>query len=104
MRESPRTWPSIRCSRLRADVLISLRMRSMYPQGVRVSRAAAMSMQTGERHAPAASDRARDLAPAAGGADTLDPVCGMRVDPATARQRHAHLARTYYFCSDRCRG
>jgi Cu+-exporting ATPase len=63
-----------------------------------------MSMQTGERHAPAASDRARDVAPAAGGADTLDPVCGMRVDPATARHRHAHLARTYYFCSDRCRG
>ena len=63
-----------------------------------------MSMQTGERHAPAATDRARDLAPAAGGADTLDPVCGMRVDPATARHRHAHLARTYYFCSDRCRG
>jgi len=32
----------------------------------------------------------------------IDPVCGMRVDPATARFRHEHEGRTYYFCSARC--
>jgi Cu+-exporting ATPase len=32
----------------------------------------------------------------------IDPVCGMNVDPATARFRHEHGGRTYYFCSARC--
>src|SRR5271170_5037630 len=32
-----------------------------------------------------------------------DPVCGMSVDPATARRKAEHGAATYYFCSDRCR-
>lgn len=32
----------------------------------------------------------------------IDPVCGMKVDPATARHRHEHAGRTYYFCSQRC--
>jgi len=32
-----------------------------------------------------------------------DPVCGMKVDPHTARHRAAHGGRTYYFCSARCR-
>jgi Cu+-exporting ATPase len=31
-----------------------------------------------------------------------DPVCGMFVDPHTARHRHAHEGRTYYFCSAGC--
>ena len=31
-----------------------------------------------------------------------DPVCGMTVDPATARFRHVHDGRTYYFCSESC--
>jgi YHS domain-containing protein len=31
-----------------------------------------------------------------------DPVCGMKVDRATARQLE-HDGRTYYFCSDHCR-
>jgi len=31
-----------------------------------------------------------------------DPVCGMRVDPATAKQRAVHAAETYYFCSEGC--
>src|SRR5437016_2206020 len=36
--------------------------------------------------------------------DTLikDPVCGMAVDPATAKQRRAHGGQTYYFCSQHC--
>src|SRR6058998_2108638 len=36
--------------------------------------------------------------------DTLikDPVCGMAVDSATAKQRRAHGGQTYYFCSQHC--
>jgi P-type Cu+ transporter len=32
----------------------------------------------------------------------IDPVCGMRVDPATARFRAEHGGRTYYFCCGGC--
>src|SRR5262245_42311863 len=31
-----------------------------------------------------------------------DPVCGMSVDPATARHRHTHGGTTYAFCGARC--
>ncbi|HWA38277.1 MAG TPA: heavy metal translocating P-type ATPase [Burkholderiales bacterium] len=31
-----------------------------------------------------------------------DPVCGMLVDPTTAKHRAAHAGQTYYFCSARC--
>ena len=33
----------------------------------------------------------------------IDPVCGMGVDPLTAKHRHTHAGRTYYFCAARCR-
>jgi Cu+-exporting ATPase len=33
-----------------------------------------------------------------------DPVCGMSVDPATAKHSAEHGAATYYFCSAGCRG
>ena len=32
-----------------------------------------------------------------------DVVCGMTVDPHTAKHRHTHNGRPYYFCSARCR-
>ncbi|MCC6946384.1 MAG: heavy metal translocating P-type ATPase [Bradyrhizobiaceae bacterium] len=32
-----------------------------------------------------------------------DPVCGMQVDPHTAKHRAEHEGRTYYFCNPRCR-
>jgi Cu+-exporting ATPase len=32
-----------------------------------------------------------------------DPVCGMDVDPHTAKYRAEHAGRTWYFCSGRCR-
>ena len=32
-----------------------------------------------------------------------DPVCGMTVDPHTAKHRAEHAGRTYYFCAARCR-
>ncbi len=33
----------------------------------------------------------------------LDPVCGMTVDPATAKHKAEHEGLTYYFCSAGCR-
>ncbi len=33
----------------------------------------------------------------------IDPVCGMSVDPVTAKHSHAHGGQTYYFCCGRCR-
>jgi P-type Cu+ transporter len=33
----------------------------------------------------------------------LDPVCGMTVDPHTAKHRAEHNGRPYYFCSAGCR-
>ncbi|MGZ5989745.1 MAG: HAD-IC family P-type ATPase, partial [Rhizomicrobium sp.] len=33
-----------------------------------------------------------------------DPVCGMAVDPATAKHRTEHAGKPYYFCSARCLG
>jgi P-type Cu+ transporter len=32
-----------------------------------------------------------------------DPVCGMSVDPATAKHRAEHRGRGYFFCGARCR-
>ena len=42
-----------------------------------------------------------DQAAAAGA--VKDPVCGMNVDPATSKHRFAHQAKTFHFCSARCR-
>ncbi len=39
----------------------------------------------------------------AGVASVTDPVCGMKVDPATSQHRYDHEGVTYYFCSDGCR-
>jgi len=36
-------------------------------------------------------------------AGAIDPVCGMKVDPATARHRFSHAGTDYFFCSARCR-
>ncbi|MDU0339823.1 heavy metal translocating P-type ATPase [Bosea rubneri] len=33
-----------------------------------------------------------------------DPVCGMTVDPATAKYSASHAGKRYFFCSDGCRG
>ena len=33
-----------------------------------------------------------------------DPVCGMLVDPATAKHKAEHAGAIYYFCSAGCRG
>jgi Cu+-exporting ATPase len=41
---------------------------------------------------------------AAKGSLAKDPVCGMSVDPATAKHKAEHAGATYYFCSAGCRG
>src|SRR5258708_745981 len=40
---------------------------------------------------------------AAPAGSVLDPVCGMAVDPHTAKHRHEHAGHPYYFCSAGCR-
>ena len=32
-----------------------------------------------------------------------DPVCGMDVDPATAKHKSEYQGQTYYFCAPGCR-
>ncbi len=36
------------------------------------------------------------------GKKETDPVCGMKVDPATAKFKHEHAGKTYYFCGPGC--
>ncbi|PBB86479.1 copper-translocating P-type ATPase [Mesorhizobium sp. WSM3876] len=45
---------------------------------------------------------AKAAAPAAE-AVARDPVCGMTVDPAAGKPTAEHAARTFHFCSERCR-
>ncbi|HEX5078490.1 MAG TPA: heavy metal translocating P-type ATPase [Geminicoccaceae bacterium] len=51
-----------------------------------------------------ARHRTKDAADAIGeaGAPATDPVCGMAVDPHSAKHRREHRGRTYYFCSAGC--
>jgi Cu+-exporting ATPase len=37
-------------------------------------------------------------------ATAIDPVCGMKVDPATSIHPHSHDGQTYFFCGAGCRG
>jgi len=39
---------------------------------------------------------------AAKGTSVRDPVCGMNVDPATAKYRQRYAGGDYYFCSAKC--
>jgi Cu+-exporting ATPase len=41
--------------------------------------------------------------PAAPSATAIDPVCGMRVDPAAGKPGAAHAGATYHFCCEGCR-
>lgn len=36
------------------------------------------------------------------GVSVTDPVCGMTVEPTTAKQSHTHAGKTYYFCCAHC--
>jgi Cu+-exporting ATPase len=52
---------------------------------------------------PPGSSHDRDCDGRAGAATVRDPVCGMSVDPHTAKHTATHAGRPYYFCSARCR-
>ena len=50
-----------------------------------------------------AADHPAAVAPAAGAHETVDPVCGMTVNAATARHRSEAGGRTVYFCCGGCK-
>ena len=50
-----------------------------------------------DAHAHCTHDHAHGPGPA------TDPVCGMRVDPATAKHRATHDGTEFFFCSAGCR-
>lgn len=60
-----------------------------------------------EPHAPQETAKsaccAHHAKPAASAQTVKDPVCGMDVDPATAKHKTEHAGSTYYFCSASCR-
>jgi Cu+-exporting ATPase len=52
---------------------------------------------------PASFPKGGDAKERAAAAKEIDPVCGMSVDPATAKHRAERDGKTYLFCSGRCR-
>ena len=56
----------------------------------------------GGRHQSQPQPHSHSHAAAPAGA-AIDPVCGMSVDPHTARHTAFHAGRPYYFCSAGCR-
>ena len=57
-------------------------------------------MDTHHPHRHAAPGGAGAAPPGA----ALDPVCGMVVNPATAKHRFEHAGQVFFFCCDGCRG
>src|SRR3546814_12320569 len=53
------------------------------------------------KHNHSCQSHAAHAGPSSG--EVIDPVCGMRVDPATAKHRAKHDGGEYYFCSAKCR-
>ena len=47
--------------------------------------------------------RGHTASPDQGGASATDPVCGMKVDPASTAHHAEHDGQTYHFCSAGCR-
>src|SRR6266571_2266074 len=100
MRDRPRTWPSIRLSRLRHGALISLRMIDIYPQGVcssrprepRKVRAMPKAVPVGKHHHPAHAHgrEGRSVepsrAPVPAGTIYTCPMHGMALEPDLAAQ------------------
>src|SRR5262249_24760635 len=94
MRERPRTWPSIRLRRRRHDVLACLRISLIYPHRVcDARRTPSMNQQAHATHAHNQVEQG----------STIDPVCGMSVDPHATPHRYIHHGHPYYFCSAGCR-
>jgi Cu+-exporting ATPase len=64
--------------------------------------AADKSLEAGNRM----TDRSAEVAATSGRSSpphlAIDPVCGMSVDPVTARYRREHAGTEYFFCGARC--
>jgi len=58
--------------------------------------------QTGAKGCCGGSHQHQQASPTAA-VKEKDPVCGMSVDPATAKHKCEHAGRTYYFCCAGCR-
>ncbi|CAA2140856.1 heavy metal translocating P-type ATPase [Hyphomicrobium sp. ghe19] len=56
-----------------------------------------------EQSVPAKSCCSHNHAPPTHAGNVKDPVCGMTVDPTTAKHHADHDGKTYYFCSAGCR-
>src|SRR5882757_1729553 len=107
MPANPRIWPSIRLSRFKQDALISSRISVIYPPRVYKSRAGIPAGKSLVAHAEHDHSHAHhhDHGAAAhsccGGKHdhgdkpaeatlAIDPVCGMKVDPVTAKHRSSY--------------
>ena len=97
-----------RLRRLRQDALAGLlmliylqgyRCQQIPPKGTCRKRRMVMAAHETHAHTPHAQHDAHQP-PQQG---VKDPVCGMTVDPHTAKHRHTHNGRPYYFCSAGCR-
>ena len=63
-----------------------------------------MAQGHGHHHHPDPKSAVHSCCGGHGGAvKAKDPVCGMTVDPATAKHRAEHEGRTWYFCCAGCR-
>jgi xanthine dehydrogenase accessory factor len=90
---------------LRVDAIVApagLDIGAATPEEIALSVLAAVvqEMRRGAVAAPRA-EAASGAAPVP--VPATDPVCGMEVDPATARHRSEYQGRVYYFCCPHCK-
>src|SRR5690242_4868905 len=62
----------------------------------------AATSRTRRKNFPNSSISSAAMASSAATTLTRDPVCGMSVDPATAKHRTEHAGKAYYFCGPGC--
>jgi Cu+-exporting ATPase len=65
--------------------------------------AAGAAGSSGHSHAHHQHAKPADAVASAGAGKAKDPVCGMDVDPHTAKHRAEHAGRPFYFCCAGCR-
>jgi xanthine dehydrogenase accessory factor len=93
--------PADRLGRLKAPA--GLDIGSVTPQEIAVSiLAEIVQVRRSQKEARPAAGPARAEA-ASPSLDSVDPVCGMRVEIASARYRSEHDGRVTYFCCLRCK-
>jgi xanthine dehydrogenase accessory factor len=88
----------------RVDAIVApagLDIGAATPQEIALSVLAAIVKALRTESQPAIARQAE--VPAAAPAEAIDPVCGMTVDPATARHRSEYQGSSYYFCCPHCK-